>query len=156
MLPICRHPLKCPSRPYRISTRGGSPTQWDEMPRKWRKVEEGTERTSRPAICLQERQWPVSRFYGVTRAAPWCLTCGQLKKGHPRGKMWSCKQAVSDGQCARTNVVTIVLSITNCCFGCYFLHWTGMFWWTSLLDVLTSKMCIRCTALLFVNKLTLL
>ena len=108
MLPICRHPLKRPSRLYRFST-NETKCRGSEG-----KAEEGTERTSRSAICLQDRrghplqQWPVSRHF---RCDASCSTVPDLRSakegpppgGLPIGKMWSL------------------------CYGCYFCTELGCY-----------------------------
>ena len=94
-----------------------------------RKAEERTVRTSHLTICLQDRQgrplqqWPVSRHFRCDASCStvpdlWSDKEGPPLRDLPTGSMWFCKQAVR--QCARTHVVTVVLSITNCCYGCYF------------------------------------
>ena len=100
--------LKCPSRLYRIST-NETKCRGSEG-----KAEEGTERTSRSAICLQDRrghplqQWPVSRHF---RCDASCSTVPDLQSakegpppgGLPIGKMWSL------------------------CYGCYFCTELGCY-----------------------------
>ena len=107
------------------------------------KAEEGKERTSRSAICLQDRrghplqQWPVSRHF---RCDASCSTVPDL---------WSAKEGPPPrGLPIGKNVILVLWLL--------FLYWTGMSWWTSLLDVMTSKMCMICTVLSFFNKLILL